>query len=179
MRFRLQGSMMRRIIIALAIIALTLGFKYFKEQRPAGPLSPAQSAPDQQVALDLKSKNSGTKLEYVVEYLHKHGKLPPNYKTKKEARDLGWDPKSQNLAGLWDDAAIGGDRFRNYEKLLPEGSKYYECDIGYEKPKKGRLKRGPKRLVYTFNQSGKLTIYYTQDHYKSFKKIDERGKDED
>ena len=59
-------------------------------------------------------------------------------------------------------ASIGGDRFGNYEGLLPEteGRRYTECDIDTM----GRSSRGAKRIV--FSNDG--LIYYTGDHYKSF-----------
>lgn len=58
--------------------------------------------------------------------------------------------------------AIGGDKFRNREGLLPkaEGRQYYECDIGTN----GQDSRGVKRLV--FSNDG--LIYYTEDHYETF-----------
>ena len=57
---------------------------------------------------------------------------------------------------------IGGDRFGNYEGLLPEkdGRTYYECDIDTL----GAETRGVKRIVY----SSDGFIYYTEDHYESF-----------
>ena len=57
---------------------------------------------------------------------------------------------------------IGGDRFGNYEGLLPDGD-YRECDIdslGKE--------RGAKRIVYDLTD---WDIYYTGDHYKSFTQL--------
>ena len=57
---------------------------------------------------------------------------------------------------------IGGDRFGNYEGLLPEapGRTYYECDIDTL----GASSRGAKRIIY----SSDGLIYYTEDHYASF-----------
>ena len=59
-------------------------------------------------------------------------------------------------------AAIGGDRFGNYEGLLPKkkGRTYYECDIGTV----GKRSRGAKRII--FSNDG--LVYYTDDHYESF-----------
>lgn len=95
-------------------------------------------------------------LENVVLYLDTYGELPPNYITKKEAQALGWSGGS--LERFQSGAAIGGDRFGNYEKLLPKGS-YTECDIDT----KGK-DRGAKRLV--FSSDGRY--YYTANHYKTF-----------
>jgi len=57
---------------------------------------------------------------------------------------------------------IGGDRFGNYEGLLPdaEGRTWTECDIDTLHEKN----RGAKRIV--FSNDG--LIYYTEDHYESF-----------
>jgi len=97
----------------------------------------------------------------VAEYLHLYGELPPNYLTKEEARDLGWDPAEGNLWEVAPGMSIGGDRFGNREGLLPEasGRTFYECDVNYE----GGF-RGADRLVY----SSDGWIWYTEDHYGSF-----------
>lgn len=97
----------------------------------------------------------------VAAYLHQFGELPPNYITKNKAKDKGWDSSKGNL---WDVAygmSIGGDKFGNYEKLLPtaKGRQYYECDIDYE----GGY-RGAYRIIY----SNDGLIYYTEDHYETF-----------
>ena len=55
---------------------------------------------------------------------------------------------------------IGGDRFGNYEGLLPEDRDYLECDIDTL----GAKERGAKRIV--FSEDG--LIFYTDDHYESF-----------
>ncbi len=96
----------------------------------------------------------------VALYIHTYGRLPDNFITKKEARKLGW-----NGGGLEDYApgkCIGGDKFGNYEGLLPEedGREYTECDIDTL----GKDSRGAKRIV--FSNDG--LIYYTDNHYDSF-----------
>lgn len=101
-----------------------------------------------------------TTKEDVALYIHTYGRLPDNFITKKEAEALGWS------GGGLDDYAygycIGGNRFGNYEGLLPEkdGRKYTECDIDTMHASK----RGAKRIV--FSNDG--LIYYTDDHYESF-----------
>ena len=101
-------------------------------------------------------------LESVVLYYDKFRKLPSNFITKKEARDLGWEGGS--VEEFKKGAAIGGDHFGNFEKLLPaqKGIKYIECDIDT----KGK-KRGAKRLI--ISNDGKY--YYTPDHYESFEEV--------
>ncbi len=99
----------------------------------------------------------------VVLYLESYGQLPPNYITKNEARDLGWSGGS--VEDYLEGAAIGGDRFGNYEGLLPEaeGRTWTECDIDTL----GCGSRGSRRLVF----SGDGLYYYTSDHYESFKEV--------
>lgn len=107
---------------------------------------------------------SYTTREDVALYIHTYGKLPENFITKKEAQALGWDNKAGNLWEVAPGMSIGGDRFGNYEGLLPDadGRKYYECDIDYE----GGY-RGSKRII--FSNDG--LIYYTEDHYESFEQL--------
>lgn len=95
-------------------------------------------------------------------YLYLYGKLPSNYITKKEAQNLGWNSKEGNLWEVAPGMSIGGDKFGNYEGILPEGKKYYECDIDYN----GGY-RNNKRIVYSKDGY----IYYTEDHYESFEQL--------
>ena len=111
---------------------------------------------------DLVVREDGvyTTAEDVSLYIHIYGKLPRNFITKNKARDLGW-----NGGGLEDVApgmCIGGDRFGNYEGLLPDGS-YRECDIDTL----GASSRGARRLIYS--DDGR--IYLTEDHYESFTRL--------
>lgn len=100
----------------------------------------------------------------VAAYLNEFGELPPNYLTKKEAEALGWDNSEGNLWEVTDQMSIGGDRFGNYEELLPEakGRVYYEADINYD----GGF-RGAERIV--FSNDG--LIFYTGDHYETFEQL--------
>ena len=99
-----------------------------------------------------------TSKEDVALYIHTYGCLPQNFMTKDEARDLGWEGGS--LEEFAPGMCIGGDRFGNYEGLLPDDRDYTECDIDTL----GAQKRGAKRIV--FSDDG--LIYYTEDHYESF-----------
>ena len=96
----------------------------------------------------------------VALYIHTYGRLPENYITKKQAQALGWSGGS--LEPYAPGKCIGGDRFGNYEGLLPKqsGRSYIECDIDTL----GASSRGAKRIV--FSNDG--LIYYTADHYQSF-----------
>ena len=119
-------------------------------------VAPAPESDSLDAAID--PDGSYTTKEDVALYIHTYGCLPSNFMTKDEARDLGWE------GGGLDDYAygmcIGGDRFGNYEGLLPEDREYTECDIDTL----GAEKRGAKRIV--FSDDG--LIYYTDDHYESF-----------
>ncbi len=98
--------------------------------------------------------------EEVALYIYIYGHLPSNYITKKEAKALGWNGGS--LEKYAPGMCIGGDRFGNYEGILPDknGVTYTECDIDTL----GKSKRGAKRIIF----SNKGCIYYTEDHYESF-----------
>ena len=100
-----------------------------------------------------------TSKEDVALYLYTYGKLPNNFITKKEAQALGWPGGS--LEPYAPGKCIGGDRFGNYEGLLPTNHKYTECDIDTL----GAKSRGAKRIVFSNDCS---LIYYTDDHYESF-----------
>ena len=98
----------------------------------------------------------------VAFYLAEYDELPPNYMTKKEAEALGWIAAEGNLWEVASGACIGGDRFGNYEGLLPRDGDYTECDVNYF----GGY-RGGERLVYDTDGN----IWYTADHYETFEPL--------
>ena len=102
--------------------------------------------------------------DLVAAYIHPFHKLPSNYITKNEASKLGWVSSEGNLWDVTDEMSIGGDKFGNYEGLLPKknGRQWYECDVNYY----GGY-RGSERILY----SNDGLIYYTDDHYKSFTQL--------
>lgn len=108
----------------------------------------------------IDENGSYTSKDDVALYIHVYGHLPSNFITKKEAEKLGWSGGS--LEPYAPGKCIGGDRFGNYEGLLPRktGRSYTECDIDTL----GQKSRGAKRIV--FSNDG--LIYYTDDHYASF-----------
>lgn len=120
-----------------------------------------ESKLDKEDRVKLDEDGHYTSKEDVALYIYIYDKLPDNYITKQEARDLGWESSQGNLWEVSDKKSIGGDRFGNREGKLPsaEGRQYYECDINYQ----GGY-RGAERLVY----SNDGLIYYTDDHYDSF-----------
>ncbi|MBP1764161.1 MAG: ribonuclease [Firmicutes bacterium] len=124
------------------------------------------SSPKEQAAnpVPVKKGESYSTRDEVAAYIFEFHTLPPNYITKAEAQKLGWDNSKGNLWQVTSQKSIGGDRFGNMEGLLPKanGRQYYECDIefygGY---------RGAKRIIY----SNDGLIFYTDDHYKTFKRL--------
>lgn len=113
-----------------------------------------------QEAVQIDENGSYSDKDQVALYIHTYGYLPDNYITKREAKALGWTGGS--LEPYATGKCIGGDRFGNYEEILPEksGRSYTECDIDTL----GAKSRGAKRIV--FSNDG--LIYYTADHYESF-----------
>ena len=114
---------------------------------------------------DVEAGGRYDTMEEVAIYLTFFDDLPDNYITKKEAQALGWDNRKGNLWKVADGCSIGGDRFGNYEGLLPDakGRRWTECDIGFD----GGYRNG-RRIV--FSNDG--LIYYTADHYQSFDEIE-------
>ena len=97
----------------------------------------------------------------IADYIFLYGKLPPNFITKKQAQNLGWDSSYNDVSDVAPGKSIGGDRFGNYEGLLPtrKGRQWYEADCYYKKGK-----RNAHRILY----SSDGLVYYTDDHYESF-----------
>ena len=101
----------------------------------------------------------------IVNYLAAHnGELPDNFLTKKEAEVLGWDSSRNYLSDVAPGKSIGGDRFGNYEGLLPKasGRQYHEADCYYT---------GGKRNAYRLVYSTDGLYFYTEDHYESFEQM--------
>lgn len=141
------------VILPILILTLLCMGCTVHDANDAGGSSASQTAvPD--------PGGSYTSREDVALYLETYGELPGNFITKKEAQALGWEGGS--LEPYAPGKCIGGDRFGNYEGLLPveEGRVYHECDIDTL----GAERRGAKRIVY----SNDGLIYYTEDHYGSF-----------
>ena len=129
------------------------------EDFPADAEHPPEEFPAAQEDT-LPEDGAYTSKEDVALYIHTYGRLPDNFITKKEAQNLGWP--GGDLEPYAPGMCIGGNRFGNYEGLLPEakGRTYTECDIDTL----GARSRGAKRIV--FSNDG--LVYYTEDHYESF-----------
>lgn len=156
---------MKKTLIPLLVIALVAGILTGILAACGGILeTPKPHTEPSEVGIELKvppdEDGIYTSKDEVALYIHLYGKLPSNYITKKKAQELGW--MGGSLEQYAPGKCIGGDRFGNYEKLLPpkEGRTYAECDIDTL----GEKTRGAKRIVY----SNDGLIYYTEDHYESF-----------
>ena len=114
----------------------------------------------------LQPKIDEAELVDILRSLNRTGNrhLPSKFVTKREAKEAGWRPgqnlwASRELRGK----SLGGDRFGNYERKLPNGRrKWREADLDY---RGGH--RGPKRLI--FSTDGRRVI--TVDHYQTFKEV--------
>lgn len=105
----------------------------------------------------------------IADYIFAHGTLPDNFLTKSEARQLGWDSSQNYVSDVAPGYSIGGDKFGNYEGLLPDasGRKWYEADANYTAGP-----RGAERILY----SSDGLVYYTSDHYQTFTEMHPSGK---
>ncbi|MBQ8556887.1 MAG: ribonuclease [Clostridia bacterium] len=101
----------------------------------------------------------------IADYIFAYGTLPGNFITKSEAEALGWDSSENYLSDVAPGKSIGGDRFGNYEGLLPKasGRTWKEADCNYVSGP-----RNAERIV--FSNDG--LVYYTSDHYESFTQME-------
>ena len=113
--------------------------------------------------VDVVKGKAYTDKDHVAAYIHVYKTLPPNYITKGQASKLGWKTQG-TLDKVAPGKSIGGDRFNNYEKVLPDkqGRVWKECDIDYV-----RGNRNAKRICY----SNDGLIYYSSSHYQKFERM--------
>lgn len=162
----------KRLLPVIIVIAVLFGVLY-KGLLPENKTSVSSSSTSisslphnstdkpAQIPLSIDEK---TQANAVADYLQRHQQLPDFYLTKKEAREKGWNAKAGNLCDVLPGKAIGGDRFMNREKQLPEeaGRLWYEADVNYQCGH-----RGSDRLLY----SNDGLIYITTDHYRTMTKV--------
>lgn len=174
---RSLGKFTAEILIAVALEkGASKAVEAIKESAKTGKLSKVGKAwvktkdkVDDFVVELVASSKILNQFDDVVAYIKKHGKLPDNYITKKEARKLGWKSEKGNLADVLPGKSIGGDIYANKPNVktgaqLPDaiGRVWYEADINYTSGY-----RGNDRLLY----SNDGLFYKTSDHYESFIKI--------
>lgn len=158
MKKRFGIKLVALLLVAAALLGcLTTAFAASKKQSAAKTETLVVYAADYPVEED----GWYSTMEEVAVYLTLYEKLPGNFISKYDAEDLGWDNRKGNLDKVAPGCSIGGNRFGNYERLLPEakGRKYTECDINYD----GGYRNG-ERIV--FSNDG--LIFYTSDHYQTF-----------
>ena len=165
----------KKILAFAAALLFVLSVVLGCGSKPQGPAkAPAQAGQTTQASQSkgtTVTTKEGTKVtvvkgkaytdkDHVAAYIHVFKGLPPNYITKDQARKLGWKSKG-TLDKVAPGKSIGGDRFGNYEKVLPNksGRTWKECDIGYVKGN-----RNEKRIC--FSNDG--LVYYSGSHYRDF-----------
>ncbi|SQI43290.1 Ribonuclease precursor [Leminorella richardii] len=154
-------------IVFLLLIVGGLAFHFGYNNSDGTPTTVSTSAPRDVSSLPASAEQSIDRLtqqKVVVDYMRQHGRLPDYYITKSQARSQGWDARDGNLCSTLPGKAIGGDRFSNREKRLPQskGRQWFEADINY---RCGH--RGAERLLY----SNDGLIYVTHDHYQRFTEV--------
>ncbi|OON40345.1 ribonuclease [Izhakiella australiensis] len=154
--------MSKRLIIATLLVAVAA--IYGLRQPHSGHRSPTQSSQQQTTRTTADDIGRQTRQQAVVSYLQQHQRLPDFYLTKSQARRQGWQPAEGNLCQVLPGRAIGGDRFGNREKRLPEqaGRQWFEADINYHCGRRGR-----DRLLY----SSDGLIFVSNDHYQHFQQV--------
>lgn len=100
----------------------------------------------------IKADGKYTSMAEVGAYIYLYHSLPSNFLPKSSFKKENYTSENK--------LSCGGDRFYNKEGLLPKSKTYTECDIDF----KGGG-RGKKRIVFASD----WTIFYTSDHYSSFK----------
>lgn len=158
MKKRFGMKLVALLLVAAALLGcLTTAFAASKKQ------SAAKTETLVVYAVDYPVEEDGwySTMEEVAVYLTLYEKLPGNFISKYDAENLGWDNRKGNLDKVAPGCSIGGNRFGNYEGLLPEakGRKYTECDINYD----GGYRNG-ERIVFSNDD----LIFYTSDHYQTF-----------
>ncbi|MGM0396881.1 MAG: ribonuclease domain-containing protein [Bacillota bacterium] len=160
-RFTKTALISLTMVILLLVLTACSGLEEAVE--PVEQETPKEAV-EENVEETIAEDGYYTSPEDVALFIHTYGRLPDNYITKEEAMDLDWDAQEGNLWEATDRMSIGGNRFGNREKLLPEadGRQYYEADVNYE----GGY-RGAERIVY----SNDGLVFYTKDHYESFEQL--------
>ena len=134
-----------------------------KQQKQNGSETKSVAGTETKAKVDVVKGKAYTDKDHVAAYIHVYKTLPPNYITKGQATKLGWKTKG-TLDQVAPGKSIGGDRYSNYEKTLPDkqGRTWKECDIDYVKGN-----RNAKRIC--FSNDG--LIYYTSSHYQKFERL--------
>ena len=151
----MNNKILSAIIIILVIIISSLYGGHIADNDNTGNITSNST-------VSVVEDGQYTSMEDVSAYIKKYHKLPSNYITKEEARNLGWTGGS--LEPYAPGKSIGGDVFTNRQGILPHrDKKYIECDIDAN-----TTSRGAKRIVYSTDD---YRVYYTEDHYNTFTEV--------
>ncbi|MDF0720707.1 ribonuclease domain-containing protein [Kaistella sp. PBT33-4] len=151
------------LIFIIGLLSAYLILYYLNEDKVESDKSASVSQTEIQSGQNPARENVDalTEAGRVTSYVKTNKELPHFYLTKSEARALGWIPSEGNLCKVLPGKAIGGDKFGNREKQLPQGKQYFEADVNYSCGN-----RNGHRIIYT--KEGE--VWLTTDHYKTFKK---------
>ncbi len=151
----MDNKILSAIIVIIVIIISSLYGGHIADSNDTGNITGNST-------VSVMEEGQYTSMEDVSAYIKKYHKLPSNYITKEEARDLGWTGGS--LEPYAPGKSIGGDVFTNRQGILPRSDKkYIECDIDAN-----NTSRGAKRIVYSTDD---YRVYYTEDHYNTFTEV--------
>lgn len=161
-----------RLLIIAAALLLALTGMLLLLTKPAGqpdvsgieaPAAQpaAASEPAAQEAAGQIAAPAFTDPQAIADYIFANRRLPDHFITRREAEALGYDADRNFLSDVAPGLSLGGDRFGNYENLLPKASTrtWKECDANYISGP-----RGTERIIY----SNDGLVYYTADHYETY-----------
>lgn len=168
----MSGKLRTLALVLLAVLLILTSCSLPAVREDIAELPLADAAPETEKAVPAEER-AGPIIEpqAIADYLFAYGKLPDNFITKKKAQDLGWDSTRNYVSDVAPGKSIGGDRFGNYEGVLPKvkGRTYYEADCYYTKGK-----RTAERIVYSSDGH----VWYTEDHYVTFTELFPSGQEE-
>jgi len=153
------NKFLRNTLLFVGLISqLFLGCQQANQQESYKATEPTTQQPEQK-----KNKKDRKADEKSFDYQsNKQGKIPQKvYEVLKYIKENGEAP----------DGYVGGRKFGNYEKQLPQKDangrriNYQEWDVN---PKQQGRNRGAERLVTGSDNKA----YYTQNHYKTFIEIE-------
>ena len=168
----MKGKLRAFALVLLAVLLLLTGCSLPAVTQDIAELPLADAVPGTEKTVP-EEERAGPIIDPqpIADYLFTYGKLPDNFITKKEAQELGWDSTRNYVSDVAPGKSIGGDRFGNYEGVLPKvkGRTYYEADCYYTKGK-----RTAERIVYSSDGH----VWYTEDHYVTFTELFPSGQEE-
>ncbi len=150
-----MNTFLRHTLLAVGLIShIFLGCRQTQKQETYKVAEPSTLQSEQKE----NKRNRKTEEENSDYQSNKQEKIPQKvYEVLKYIKENGEAP----------DGYVGGRKFGNYEKQLPQKDEngrrinYQEWDVN---PKQQGRNRGAERLVTGSNNK----VYYTKNHYKSF-----------